>query len=319
VSIFRNVLKGVFPTYGAQSYTLGHDKLLHVLEGRRGKGKSYTVADLVYRMAAQRVRIVTNVGSTDFYRLALLLVRDGHFRSLAEALEWFSSNVTLARSWDDVLLAYDSVIIFDEATRLFDARKGMGAGVPTLMFEWLRQSRKVRCTVYFIAQSMEWLDVRIRQLVDMFWQVRKEVGRDGARAPDGTPLPVGFWLYGLDPGGVGRVDEVNRHVADFISRVPFRLRIAQSYHSWELIAEIAGAPTVDTMSDIRRLHEEGGRSFGVDSVELLAEHCRRLSAPAAAGSPAPDGPARPGALARARRAARDLFAPRSPSPVGGAD
>jgi hypothetical protein len=290
VTIFTNVLKGIFPTYGAQPYQLGHDKLLHVLEGRRGRGKSYTLADLVYRLAARRVRIVTNTSSLDYYRLALLLVRDGQFPSVHDALVWFRDHVTFAHTWDDVLLAYDAVVLFDEATRLFDARRGLGTGVPPVAFEWLRQSRKVRCTVYFVAQSMEWLDVRVRQLVDMFWQVRKE-GSKTLKAPDGTPLPLRFWLYGLDPGGVGRVDEVNRHVADFICEVPFRVRIAQAYHSWELIAELAGTPSCDNMSGIREYHEDLGRSFGVEGRELLDAHIERLS-PAAAGRPRPPDAAR---------------------------
>lgn len=45
----------MFPTLGAARHDLGHDKLLHVLEGRRGRGKSYVLADLVLRLAAQHV------------------------------------------------------------------------------------------------------------------------------------------------------------------------------------------------------------------------------------------------------------------------
>jgi hypothetical protein len=200
--------------------------------------------------------------------------------------------VTFAESWDDVLEVYDGVVLFDEATRLFDGRRGMGVSVPSVLYEWFKQSRKVRATVYFVVHSLEWLDVRIRQNVDLFWMVRKELPKKPtAFAPDGTPLPVGFWLYGKDPGGVGKVDDVGRTSADLISWVPFDVRVARSYHSWELIQELQGDPRYPDMAAIREHHELNGRAFGILGRELLAGHLERVrgherpsraSAPAAA-------------------------------------
>lgn len=273
-----HAFRSMFPTLGATRHVLGHDKLLHVLEGRRGRGKSYVLADLVLRLAAQRVPMVVNTSSVDYYRLALILVRRGAFDGLEEALRWLHANVTFATSWDDVLEVYDAVVLFDEATRLFDARRGLSAPVPPVVFEWFKQSRKVRATVYFVVHSLEWLDVRIRQNVDLFWMVRKEVPkRPREFAPDGTPLPLGFWLYGKDPGGVGKVDDVGRDTADLVGHVPFTRRVAESYHSWELIQEIGGTPKYDGMAEVRAYHEALGRSFGTLGRELLEEHLERIT------------------------------------------
>src|SRR5690606_17910928 len=55
-----DVLKALFPTGGARQVTLTHDGLLHVLEGRRGRGKSYFLTDLIIRCVGDRVPVVTN-------------------------------------------------------------------------------------------------------------------------------------------------------------------------------------------------------------------------------------------------------------------
>jgi hypothetical protein len=280
MNVLVQAFRDMFPTLGAKRFQLGHDKLLHVLEGRRGRGKSYVLADLVLRLAAQRVPIVTNTSSVDYYRIALLLVARRDFDTLESALAWLHGNVTFAQSWDDVLEVYDGVVLFDEATLLFDGRRGMGVPVPSVLYEWFKQSRKVRATVYFVVHSLEWLDVRIRQNVDLFWMVRKELPKKPTEfAPDGTPLPLGFWLYGKDPGGVGKVDDVGRSSADLVSWVPFDVRVAQSYHSWELIQELQGEPRFPDMAAIREHHEAAGHEFGILGRELLAAHLERIRGP----------------------------------------
>lgn len=288
VHVIGAMLKGLFPTAGAVSYRFGHDGLLHALEARRGRGKSYLMTQLVLDLAARRVRMVTNTASLDFYRMALYLVQRGAFPSMVEALGWFAVNVRFARTWDDIFTAYDAVVIFDEATRLFDGRKGMAVRVPMLFFEWAKQSRKMRCTTYFITHSLEWLDKRVTQLLDMFWQVRK-VSDKNARAPDGTPLPVRFYAYGIDPGGAGRVENVGRATADFVVTVPFRRRVAECYDSWGLINEISGESRFSTVADIKAWHEERGRVLGRDGEEKLVWHLGRLAGDADADTATPSG------------------------------
>jgi hypothetical protein len=274
--MLKGFLQKWMPAYAARPYTLGHDGLLHVLEGRRGRGKSYTATTIVLRAAEQRIPVLTNTSSTDFYRMAVELCRRKAFDSLPQALEWLNTNVTLLTDWNNLLEAYDCIIIIDEATRLFDARRGLGVSVPPVVYEWFRQSRKVKVTCYLLAQSLEWLDARVKQLLDLYWQVRV-VRHKKLKAPDGMGWPLQFWCYGQDPGGVGRVEHLNRQKADFIAKIPFDMRVKNLYYSWELIAEVTGTPRYESMQDIRRFHEAHGRFFGLDAKEKLQEQIERLT------------------------------------------
>lgn len=266
-----------FPTMGAQRHRLHHDLLLHALEGRRGRGKSYVMTELTLDLLRHRRPIVTNTRSVDWYRLALILVREGNAATVTEVLDWVATNVKVATTWNDILEAYDCVVILDEATRLFDARKGMGVTVPSIVYEWFKQSRKVRVTTYLVTHSIEWLDPRLRQNLDLFWQVRKVLPkRPKAFAPDGSPVPTAIYLYGLDPGGVGRVDAVNRLVADWIAEYRFDVRVARSYHSWELLQEVGGEPKYSVMAEIAAFHAVQGRRMGLDGQELLERDRQRL-------------------------------------------
>lgn len=282
------ILKGLFPTGGAQKVQLEHDSLLHVLEARRGRGKSYLLTELMIRMIGRRVPIVTNTTAVDLYRVALVLVRRGHWSSVLEVLEWCAVNVRFAKTWDDLLLSHNSVVILDEATRLFDGRKGLGVSLPSIVFEWLKQSRKMGLSVYFVAHSVEWLDKRVTQILDMYWQVRK-VAHPRRRAPDGTPYPLKFYAYGLDPGGVGRVENVNRARADWVVEVPFNVRVAQCYESQGLIHEIAGECHYNTVSEIAAELESRGVMLNVDGEQLLHAHRERLGGGALSGARSPQG------------------------------
>jgi hypothetical protein len=280
-----SLLRRWFPTAEARPYELGHDGLMHALEGRRGRGKSYALARLMLLMAREKVPMVTNAASIDYYRMGLWLARHGHFPGLYEALVWLEANVTVARTWDDILGAFDSVVIFDEATRLFDARRSLGVQAPAVLFEWFKQSRKVRCTTYFVAHAIPWLDIRIQQNLDVVWLVRKEAVK-GRKAPDGTPLPARFHLYGLNPGGVGKVEHMLRTVADLRCSYPFRVEVARMFHSWELVQEISGTPSWGDMEGIKRHHLEAGRHLGIDGYDALVGHVERMRAAAQAQSPA---------------------------------
>lgn len=270
------IFKGLFPTAGAVPYKFGHDSLLHCIEARRGRGKSYLMANLVVDLAEQRIPMWVNTTSLDFYRVGLELVRRDSFSSLTVALDWLAENVTFLRSWDDIFEAYNGVLIFDECVRHFDSRPGMAAPVPKLFWEWARQTRKLMMTVYFLSHSVEYLDNRVSRLLDVFWMVRK-VADKTRKAPDGTSYPVRFFAYGNDPGGAGKVDSVNRLSADLLVTVPFRLAIARCYESRGLINEIEGDSRFDTVRAIRELHESLGRVIGIDGQQALARHRSRLA------------------------------------------
>lgn len=264
------LLKKVIPSLAAERYDFKHDGLIHMLEGRRGRGKSYSMTCLTKWCAENRMPVITNTRSIDFYKLAILLAKEGSFKTVLEALVWFKQNIKFVKQWDDVLVAHDCVIILDEVSRLFDARARKKEDVvPGVVFEFFQQSRKVRVTSWLGTQSMEWVDRRIVQLVDLLWLARKEIDKN-------TGLPSHFWLYGLDPGGVGKSDNVARDFADYRMTIPFELRIARLYNSWELIQVIDGDPSFNSVKDILRYHVQHGTYLNLDQAELLEQHLDRF-------------------------------------------
>lgn len=263
-------LKRIAPTHAASWYEFQHDGLIHFLEGRRGRGKSYTMTEFTRRAAVQRRPVRTNTQSIDYYRLGLRLAADGDFPSLADALEWLYENVRFLRHWDDLLTVYDEYVLIDEVTRLFEARAGFSAQrTPPVVYEWFQQSRKAKATIILAGQSFEWLDKKIAQLVDLFWQTRRE---DDKR----TGKPLHIWLYGLDPGGAGRAENVNRQYADFKQRLAFRLDTARLYNSWEMVPLMQGEPSFSSVAEIARYHEARGVMYIPEQRELLAGHLERL-------------------------------------------
>jgi hypothetical protein len=266
-------LKGFFPTAGAAPYRLGHDSLLHVIEARRGRGKSYAMMHVILDALEAGIPVVTNTSAMDYYRVAVELCRRGKFRLVADALLYLHDRVTVARSWDDFFRAYGSLVVFDECIRHFDARPGLSAKPPALFYEWARQTRKVNCTMYFVVHSVEWMDKRLTQLVDVHWFVRKESVK-GRLAPDGTSYPERFWLYGNDPGGVGKVENVTRNTADLVCSIPFDVRVARCYESRGLIAELLDTTSFDSVGAIREYHLELGREVGIDGESRLRDLLR---------------------------------------------
>lgn len=280
-------LKRVAPTHAAAWYRFHHDGLIHFLEGRRGRGKSYAMTEFTRLAAVQRRGVVTNTQSIDYYRLGLRLAADGDFPSLRAALVWLHEHVRFARHWDDLLTVYDEYVFLDEVTRLFEARAGFSAQrTPPVVYEWFQQSRKARATVVLAGQSFEWLDKKIAQLVDLFWQTRREDDRR-------TGLPAYIWLYGLDPGGAGRTENLGRHSADFKQRLRFSLDTARLYDSWEMIQLIGGEPSYGSVAEIAQYHASRGVVWIPDQRELLAGHLERL----AGGGMGAVAPVPPSALA----------------------
>ena len=210
--MFGNIVKSLAPTAGALRYTFRHDGLIHFMEGRRGRGKSYNLTELLRYCAVQRLQCRTNVRSIDYYRLALQLTSEGVFTDLLQAMEWLRDNIIYLNTWDDLLESYNCIVIIDEVTRLFEGRPGFAAQkTPSVVYEWFQQSRKFRCTVWVAGQSFEWVDKKLAQLVDLLWLCRK-LPHKKLKAPDGTPLPIEFYMYGLDPGGAGKSDKVSRAI-----------------------------------------------------------------------------------------------------------
>ncbi len=270
------IFRSIAPTAGAVPYSFRQDGLIHFLEGRRGRGKSYALNALILWCIENRVPVWTNTLSTDYYKMALIAYRGGHYSSITAALEWIQENVKFLRAWDDLLTVYGGVIILDEVTRLFEGRPGFAAQkTPAVVYEFFQQSRKVYVTLWLAGHSLEWIDKKVGQLVDIMWITRK-VGHKRLKAPDGTPLPVRFFLYGTDPGGAGRTEQVRRNMANQVVKLPFRREIATAYNSWELIRLIAGDVSFSTVADIERYHVQRGRLIEPDPAGSIARHLERL-------------------------------------------
>jgi len=236
-------LRKFAPTHFAQSVRPAHDGRFHLFEARRGRGKSYTMAYWVLVCARQKVPVLANF-SINHRWLALELCNAGTFKSLSAAEAWVSANVRYVDSWDQVMLAYDCLIILDEVNRLFDNQDRGKDGVPKVVYEWLQQSRKHKNTLIFAAQSMDWLTTRVRQLFDVLWRARKEMDKSGKRI-------VAFWLYGGDPWAKGLSADVIRN-ADYKMKVPFDKKIFRLYDTLEIIKAIPNESEYARFWDVER-------------------------------------------------------------------
>ena len=225
------LLRRSLPTYAAKTYVPGPlDGLVHLVEGRRGRGKSYLMTYWTFQAWRHRVPVLTNF-SVDLYRASILLALRGVFSRASLAYEWLTT-IGWRRivSWDDVFQAMDAWVMLDEAHHYVDARAFKDT--PKEFLAWLQQSRKVGVSVVFASQSFEFLDLRVRRLSDILWQARVVPKKDGT--------PKEFYYYGMDPWSKGYAEDVVRDRADFLMRVPFDVGVAKLYDTLELINPPSG-------------------------------------------------------------------------------
>lgn len=235
-----SLLKRFIPTIAAERYEVGHDHKFHLLEARRGRGKSYWLTYWVRWCAMNRVPVRMNF-AIDHYRLALqcTMNKGGNFW---EWREWVDKHVRYLGRWDDVLTAHDEVVILDESSRLFDSRNR--TQVKPVVYEWAQLSRHLRLTLVFASQSFDWLDLRMRQLADNIWLVRKVMNKQ-------RTLPQEFWAYGFDPFAQGLTSAVDRQTAmDFRMRIPFAVDIATLYDTHQGIRLIEGEPSFTSVGQV---------------------------------------------------------------------
>lgn len=239
------LLRKAMPTTFAERRTLRHDGELHLLEARRGRGKSYGLTSWARAAVLQRVPVVANFG-LDRYRLAVQAYMAGAFPDLGSAMVWTAANVRIIDSWDGLVRTHHSLLLIDEVSRVFDSRHRTA---PPVAFEYFQQSRKLGMTIVLASQSFDWLDVRIRQLADVLWLVRKEDEKrpKGSKAP---AVPRAFYWYGLDPWAAGLSESVLRDRADFLVTLPFIRDVATLYNTHEVIRTLGGALSYETMGDL---------------------------------------------------------------------
>ncbi len=273
---FNAIFKAFAPAGGAIPYSFRQDGLLHFLEARRGRGKSYVLNEVIYWCIRKKVPVWTNSLSTDYYKLGLMACVAGCYDSLEQAMTWIQDNIHFMRNWDDVLTAYGGVMVWDEITRSFEGRQGFNATKPPfVMYDYWKQSRKFFMTCYLAGHDLNDLDRKVAGLIDLMWVTRK-VPVKGKFAPDGTAYPKEFWLYATDPGGAGKTDAVKRNQASMIMRLPFNLKVAQAYNSWEIIRFIDGECSFPKIQDVEQYHIDQGRLVAPDPDKMIAFHVSRL-------------------------------------------
>mgnify|MGYP000604351432 CR=1 FL=1 len=239
-----NLLKRAAPTHFATPYKLGHDKTFHLLEARRGRGKSYTMSVWALECAKKKVGTVANF-HLNIYWIAHELMRAGIWDNHDECLAWCEKNIRYVDTWDEIMLAYDCLVLVDEVNRLFDSQfRSKEDSVPKVVFEWLQLSRRNKITLVFAAQSMDWLNTRVRQLFDLLWRAKKEMGR-GRKSLEIER----FWLYGADPWSKGLNDNAQRN-ADYKVMIPFRKEYFRLYDTLERIIAIPNQSNYERFYDV---------------------------------------------------------------------
>lgn len=227
------------PTHHAEKYWPRHDKTLNIVEARRGRGKSYgatkvAVEWLRERMPAIRAgtadhaRVYTNI-RFNRRRFALILCYYGICQSHREALAIFDERVVYVESWDAVLVAYDSLILIDEANRnlnIYDQAKGVQV-LMLCVHDWLQQTRKHLLTMYYLVQDLAWLKPQVLSLCDRLWRAKRVRIK-------GTERISAFPWYGGDPFAKGKDSGVSRGV-DFKMRFAFDLKLARCYDTLQAV------------------------------------------------------------------------------------
>jgi Zonular occludens toxin (Zot) len=239
--MIAGLLRRVAPTHFAVSYKQQLDGSFNLYEARRGRGKSYAMAHWA-RVAVRANRPVYANFWLSRHFLAYIHLQAGHSPNLAAALEWTARNVHQVESWDEVMVAYNALILLDEVNRLFDSQDlAKDVKAPKVVFEWLQQSRKHGNTIVFAAQSMDWLSPRVRQLFDRLWRAKKVLDKRG-RIQE-------FYAYGSDPWAKGLGAAAQRE-ADFKMRLPFDESIYRLYNTLEIIKAFDNHSRWERFSDV---------------------------------------------------------------------
>jgi hypothetical protein len=248
VGVFDRFLGGLAPVHVAEVYEPKHDGRMHLLEARRGRGKSYGMTYWGYCWLIDRLpeivagnaphsKLITNF-NLDRHRIATRLCVKGHMHSFSDALDLVHERVIYASSWDDFFVSYQCGLLLDECNRSLDAYNKKSSEMLTLAHDWHQQTRKHKNTLVYATQYVDWINVQTRKLFDLLWRA-KVVRHRSQRGPDGLRVPLRFNYYGSDPMANGADSAVVRR-ADFKFQIPFELGIARMYGSWDPIVTFPG-------------------------------------------------------------------------------
>lgn len=267
--MLKDLLSRFAPVHGAEPYVPGHDGTLNLVEARRGRGKSYGAVEIaclwleevmpgILAGVRPHSRIYTN-NRFDLVRLAYHLLRKKIFSNLEHAVAVLRERVVYVTGWMQILTAYDSLILMDEANRNLNTYDN-GAAAQKLMLlvhDWLQQTRKHKLTLWFFVQYLDWIKPQLRFLMDRLW--RAKVVRD--KKKPGKP-PKYFPWYGSDPFGNGVGAAIVRR-ADFKLRFDFDIRRARIYNSWQAIETLEGSVEVASFGELSAWMLERGMKPGI--------------------------------------------------------
>ncbi len=253
-----SVLKMMFakhaPTHYAEVYSLTHDEFLNLVEARRGRGKSYGAVEIALAFLKEMLpgimggtrpftKIYTN-NRFNLRRMALYICKMGWCPSYAYALHLLEERVVYLTGWDEVLTAYDSLILMDEANRninVYDSSKEAQQLMLTV-HDWLQQTRKHKLTLWFFVQDVEWIKPQLRQLMDRLWRA-KRVWNKGRKTIKSFP-----W-YGGDPFAKGKGEAISRGT-DWKMRFQFKLDVARIYDTRQAISTLLQETSFKTFEEI---------------------------------------------------------------------
>lgn len=257
-------LKALFgknaPTHHAEKYWPAHDGTLNIVEARRGRGKSFGAVRIMLEWLKQRwadivsgaaphAKIYSNIRFR-IRNVAYMLCRMNICNNLEQAEKILQERIVYTLHWDDLLTAYDSLILHDEANRdldIYDGRKEQQVLMKTV-HDWLQQTRKHVLTLYFFLQDVTWIKSQVLSLTDRLWRAKRVRKK-------GTQHIRYFPWYGADPFAKGKDGQLNRS-ADFKMRFDFDIWVARCYDTKQ---------AVQTMPPETKFH-----SFGEISDYMLA-------------------------------------------------
>jgi hypothetical protein len=268
MGMFNKFFGSQAPVHLAQVYEPGHDGRMHLLEARRGRGKSYGMTYWVYlwlidmlpKIKAGQLpysKAITNFAIDPTF-MAYRLCEMGHMPNLSDALDLCHERIIYASNWDDFFVSYQCGLFLDESNRSLDAYNKKSSEMLSLAHDFHQQSRKHKNTMVYATQYVDWINVQTRKLFDILWRA-KVVRHKTERGPDGLKVPLYFNYYGSDPMANG-VDSAIVRRADFKMQLPFVMQVAQMYKSWEPIVTFSGdvKPRWTSFKELAEWMEENG-------------------------------------------------------------
>lgn len=248
MGIFDKLLGSQAPVHVAEVYRPQHDGRFHLLEARRGRGKSYGMTYWGLMWLEDMLPAILNGTAphsrwnanflVDHHRLALLLCMRGRMSSFPDALDLVHERVRYVTDWEPFFTSYKSLNTLDEANRSLDAYQTKRSPLLALAHDFHQQTRKHANMQLYGTQYVDWINTQTRKLFDLLWRV-KVVRHKAKRGPDGLRVPLRFNYYGSDPYANG-VDATVVRRADFKMTIPFDLQVARAYGSWEPIVTFPG-------------------------------------------------------------------------------